>query len=56
MPIVFLGGGIRSGRGEEEARTIDIAPTLAWLAGLRVTATVEGRVLNVGARRRAPRR
>jgi arylsulfatase A-like enzyme len=56
VPIVILGSGIRSGRGEEEARTIDVAPTLAWLAGLRVPATVEGRVLDVGARRGSPAR
>jgi hypothetical protein len=45
VPIVFLGGGIPPGISNAPARTVDIAPTLARLAGLSTPATVDGRPL-----------
>lgn len=45
VPIVFMGKGITPGRYTTRARTVDIAPTLASLLGLKPAETVEGRVL-----------
>jgi hypothetical protein len=47
VPIVFLGGGIPAGISNAPARTVDIAPTLAQLAGLPTPATVDGRALPI---------
>ncbi len=45
VPILFMGNGIKQGKGSEKARTIDIAPTLAGLAGIKIPKTVNGKVL-----------
>lgn len=47
VPIIFFGNGIRAGVANEAARTIDIAPTLAHLAGIPYPGTVDGTVLDV---------
>jgi predicted AlkP superfamily pyrophosphatase or phosphodiesterase len=47
VPIVFIGKGIKTGIAEERARTVDIAPTLACLAGIPYPETVDGKVLGV---------
>ncbi len=47
VPIIFMGKGVRPGIAEEPARTIDIAPTLAHLAGVAYPETVDGKVLAV---------
>ncbi|MGH7754515.1 MAG: alkaline phosphatase family protein, partial [Gemmatimonadales bacterium] len=44
VPIAFLGPGIPPGR-HERARTVDIAPTLAAIIGVKPAEAVEGIVL-----------
>jgi predicted AlkP superfamily pyrophosphatase or phosphodiesterase len=45
VPIVFMGPGIRPGRYEGRANTVDIAPTVARSLGVRPAERVDGRVL-----------
>jgi predicted AlkP superfamily pyrophosphatase or phosphodiesterase len=45
VPIVFYGPGIQPGRYDELARTVDIAPTLAALAGSKVGEPIDGHTL-----------
>lgn len=45
MRATFLAGGERIGRGEVTARTIDLAPTLAFLLGIPEPQQSQGRVL-----------
>lgn len=44
VPVIFLGAGIRPGRYPQPSSPADIAPTLAYLVGLRFTER-DGRVL-----------
>lgn len=46
VPILFWGMGLKPARVERVARTVDIAPTLARLAGVPPTERVEGRALS----------
>ncbi len=46
VPLVFMGAGVAPGRSVAEARTVDVAPTLAHLAGIPVPPDVDGRVLH----------
>ena len=32
VPLIFLGAGVTPGMSDQRARTVDIAPTLAFLA------------------------
>ncbi len=52
VPILLMGPGIPAARVTEPARTIDLAPTLAHLAGIPHAETVDGRVLQVSNRDR----
>lgn len=45
VPIAFMGKEIRASRPRRPARTVDIAPTLAALLGIRPTEPVDGRIL-----------
>lgn len=45
VPLVFMGPGVAPGRRTEPARTIDVAPTLARLAGIPVPEGLDGRPL-----------
>jgi predicted AlkP superfamily pyrophosphatase or phosphodiesterase len=45
VPIVFYGPGVRPGRYAEFVRTVDIAPTLAALVGVKPPETLDGHVL-----------
>ncbi len=45
VPIVFMGAGVKAGRSDERVATVDIAPTLARLAGVPFPDTLDGRVL-----------
>ncbi|MFQ5674364.1 MAG: alkaline phosphatase family protein [bacterium] len=45
VPLVFMGAGLASGRKSARVRTVDIAPTLAEIIGVRATGTVDGRSL-----------
>jgi hypothetical protein len=47
VPLLFMGPGIVQGVATEKARTIDVASTLASLAGLTYPETVDGRVLKL---------
>jgi len=44
VPLLFAGGGIPARRSATPATTVDVAPTLAALAGIKMTRT-DGRVL-----------
>lgn len=45
VPLIFMGPGISAGSTAEPARTVDLAPTLARLAGVPVPAGLDGRPL-----------
>ncbi len=45
VPIIFLGAGVAAGVSHEEAATVDVAPTLAHLAGIETPGDLDGRVL-----------
>ncbi len=47
VPLVLLGSGIKAGRYDRPATPADIAPTLARIAGIRMSKA-EGRVLQEG--------
>lgn len=46
VPIVLLGAGVRPGSTDAPAYTIDVAPTLAKLAGIPVPEDLDGRALS----------
>ena len=45
VPIIFYGASIAPGRYSEFARVVDMAPTLAAIAGVTPTEKVDGHVL-----------
>lgn len=45
VPIAFMGAGVTPGVSDERARTVDIAPTLAALAGIPAPDDLDGRVV-----------
>ena len=45
VPLLFFGAGVRPGLHERAAGTVDLAPTLAELLGLRAPADLDGRSL-----------
>ncbi len=45
VPLILLGTGINKGISELTARTVDVAPTLAFLAGIAVPEDLDGVVL-----------
>jgi arylsulfatase A-like enzyme len=42
VPISFIGASIPAGRHERLVRTVDIAPTLASLIGVKPTERLDG--------------
>lgn len=48
VPVIFFGAAVRAGRFENDVTPADIAPTLAHLAGVRLSNT-DGRTLPVEA-------
>jgi predicted AlkP superfamily pyrophosphatase or phosphodiesterase len=48
VPMVFFGGVVRPGVYGDSVRTVDLAPTLARLAGVDFPGSVDGVVLDVG--------
>lgn len=47
VPFIVMGTNIKSGKSSEYARTIDVAPTLAKLAGISVPEKIDGKSLKV---------
>jgi hypothetical protein len=45
VPLVFVGAGMPAGRRNEPVRTVDIAPTLARLLGVKPGGEIDGRPL-----------
>ena len=45
VPVILMGRGIKAGRYEQRAATVDIAPTLASLLGISPFSLLDGRVL-----------
>jgi arylsulfatase A-like enzyme len=45
VPVFFLGAGVAPGRIARPIRTVDVAPTVAALLGVRPTEQVDGRAL-----------
>lgn len=50
VPLIFSGAGVRPGRFGEFVRTVDLAPTLAQLAGVRPTERLDGVPLTAAIR------
>ena len=46
VPLIFYGAGVISGTHAEFVRTVDLAPTLAALAGVRPTERTDGVILS----------
>jgi hypothetical protein len=45
VPLVFMGPGVAPGKSSGDARTVDLAPTLARLAGIPVPQGLDGKAL-----------
>jgi hypothetical protein len=45
VPLIFYGAGVKPGRTTEFVRTVDLAPTLAAIAGVKPTEKLDGVVL-----------
>jgi predicted AlkP superfamily pyrophosphatase or phosphodiesterase len=45
VPMVFMGPGIKAGRDTSRAETVDFAPTMAALLGIKYPSDVDGKVL-----------
>ncbi len=45
VPFLLMGPGVRPGRSGKPARTVDVAPTLARLAGIALPAVLDGKPL-----------
>lgn len=45
VPLIFLGAGVQPGRSDLRVHTVDVAPTLAALAGIAVPTDLAGRDL-----------
>jgi len=45
VPIAFMGAGVTPGASDARARTVDIAPTLARLAGVLAPVDLDGSIL-----------
>ena len=51
VPLVFLGQGVERGISDESVFTVDVAPTLAGLAGIPVPDDLDGRRLDLSETR-----
>lgn len=45
VPVLFWGAGVRSGAYADEVRTVDMAPTLAAILGIKPTEALDGVIL-----------
>ena len=50
VPVLFWGAGVRAGAYMDEVRTVDIAPTLAFILGVKPTESLDGIVLKQAVR------
>jgi predicted AlkP superfamily pyrophosphatase or phosphodiesterase len=50
VPLIFYGDGVKPGKYPELVRTVDLAPTLAAIAGVKPTERVDGVVLTQAVR------
>ena len=50
VPLIFFGDGIKPGRHTEFVRTVDLAPTLAAIAGVKPSERLDGVVLTKAIR------
>jgi predicted AlkP superfamily pyrophosphatase or phosphodiesterase len=50
VPLVFYGAGVKTGKYDEFARVVDLAPTLAWLLRVTPTEALDGHVLKAALR------
>lgn len=50
VPIIFMGRRVPAGASEEPVSTVDVAPTLARLAGIEAPNDLDGRVLEEAVR------
>jgi predicted AlkP superfamily pyrophosphatase or phosphodiesterase len=50
VPLIFYGDGVKPGRYDRFVRTVDLAPTLAAIAGVKPTERVDGVVLKEAVR------
>jgi predicted AlkP superfamily pyrophosphatase or phosphodiesterase len=53
VPIIFFGPQFNAGRYNEFVRTVDIAPTLAFVLGIPPTEPLDGKVLTAALKGRA---
>jgi hypothetical protein len=51
VPLIFLGAGVPAGSSTERVATVDVAPTLARLAGIEPPGDLDGRALEPVLRR-----
>ena len=50
VPLIFYGAGVKPGRATEFVRTVDLAPTLAAIAGVKPSERLDGVVLTKAVR------
>ena len=50
VPLIFYGAGVEAGWSDGRAATVDVAPTLAALAGIPIPDDLDGRVLITNSR------
>jgi hypothetical protein len=50
VPLIFYGDGVKPGRNTEFVRTVDLAPTLAAIAGVKPSERLDGVVLTKALR------
>jgi arylsulfatase A-like enzyme len=50
VPLIFYGAGVKAGRTTEFVRTVDLAPTLAAIAGVKPSEPLDGVVLTKALR------